>query len=203
MKEIEILSNLQENVSSAESKIQNFQFPDGEKFQFKGKYEIVDTYFTSTMFDGLNPDNDGKLKSCLRLRQKNKDNIYLTHKHDIFNEKGVWLYSDEIEVKIEDRESFVSILKSLHFEELVVIRNTRKFYSTEKYEIVLEDIVDLGLFVEVEYKTTDDIYGWGCFYYTNKKYVILLEILVWWLVKKLNAGKPELMLKKRIEYFKQ
>lgn len=202
MKEIEILSNLQENVSSAESKIQNFQFPDGEKFQFKGKYEIVDTYFTSTMFDGLNPDNDGKLKSCLRLRQKNKDNIYLTHKHDIFNEKGVWLYSDEIEVKIEDRESFVSILKSLHFEELVVIRNTRKFYSTEKYEIVLEDIVDLGLFVEVEYKTTDDITDGDVSTIQQKIRNIIRDIgLV--VGEELNAGKPELMLKKRIEYFKQ
>ena len=154
------------------------------------------------MFDGLNPDNDGKLKSCLRLRQKNKDNIYLTHKHDIFNEKGVWLYSDEIEVKIEDRESFVSILKSLHFEELVVIRNTRKFYSTEKYEIVLEDIVDLGLFVEVEYKTTDDITDGDVSTIQQKIRNIIRDIgLV--VGEELNAGKPELMLKKRIEYFKQ
>lgn len=195
MKEIEILSSLQENIPSAESKIQNFVFSDGETFEFKGEYNIIDTYFVSDAFNDFNPDENGRLRACLRLRQKDKDNVYLTHKQDIFDEKGTWLYSDEVEVKIQDRENFLLILKSLHFKELITIRNVRRFYEAKNYEIVLDDIADLGLFVEVEYKSTSDIVEGEVSGIQQKVRNLILDLALV-VGEELNAGKPELMLKK-------
>lgn len=49
------------------------------------------------------------------------------------------------------------ILKRLDFKKLLTIHNSKRTYITDKYEIVLETVKDLGYFLEVEYSTNEDV----------------------------------------------
>jgi predicted adenylyl cyclase CyaB len=46
----------------------------------------------------------------------------------------------------------ISILTKLGFEELVTVNVVKHIYHTSEYEIVLEEVERLGLFLEVEKK---------------------------------------------------
>lgn len=194
MKEIEILNSLQESIVSAEEKVKSFIFPDGEIFKSKGNKHTVDMYFASNVFDDLNLDTDGRLKASLRLRQKG-DDAYITYKYDHFNDHKKWMYSDESETKIQDIKVINHILKALHFENLVTIDNQKFCYESNKYEIVLEDVVGLGRFVEIEYISNVEIDEGKINNIRNEMLSVIASIGLS-IGEEMNAGKPELMLKK-------
>ncbi len=194
MKEIEILNSLQESIISAEEKVKSFIFPDGDMFKSKGNKHTVDMYFASNVFDDLNPDTDGRLKASLRLRQKG-DDAYITYKHDYFNDHKKWMYSDESETKVQDIKVINHILKALHFENLVTIDNQKLCYESNTYELVLEDVMGLGKFVEIEYISDTDIDENEIDKIQTKMRDIVKNIGLL-IGEEMNAGKPELMLKK-------
>lgn len=194
MKEIEILYKLNEDIKDAEEKVNKFLFEDGNKFIFLEKKRFVDTYFKSNTFDSLNPQNNDRLLKSFRIREVGEE-TYLTYKDDQFDKVGIWLYSDELETKIDNAEIFKNIIKKLNFSELVKIDNTKIIYESQNYELVIESVVDLGNFFEVEYKSkseisTDDV---DIIKQNIRKLVNAMGIK---LGEELNAGKPELMLKK-------
>ena len=68
----------------------------------------------------------------------------------------------------------------------------KETYRYKDYEIVLEDVRDLGLFMEVEYCTTEDV---SIIQIRDdiQKFINNLNISV---SKELNMGKPEMLLRK-------
>lgn len=194
MKEIEILNSLQEKVTVADVKIKDFAFSNGDKFEYKGNKHVVDTYFSSKVFNDLDPDDCGRLRSSLRLRQKDNE-AFITHKYDNFDGNGIWVYSNEIETRVYEVKALTEILKALHFENLITIDNHRLFYESTNYEIVLEDVVQLGTFVEIEYKSDVEINENEIDDIRERMRTIIANIGLF-VGEELNAGKPELMLKK-------
>ena len=87
----------------------------------------------------------------------------------------------------------IQISKHLGLKELVKIDNTKYTYLTNGYEIVLEDVKNLGLFLEVEklaQVSDDEIVN------TKQEMRDFIKKLGIEIGDELNMGKPELMLRK-------
>lgn len=194
MKEIEILYPYLEDIAVGEQKVNNFK---KDVFVLREQSRVVDTYFVSNFFNDLSPSENYKLSSSLRVREINEIG-YITYKLDKFNDKNIWLYSDEYETMVDSATTVKGILENLHFSELVKIDNTKTIYENSQFELVFEDVKGLGNFLEIEYKSNSEIEESDI---ENIKESIrsLANELHLCIGEELNAGKPELMLKKNVE----
>ena len=118
------------------------------KFDFIGEKEICDTYYFDSLRKNLQPEDDLRLSETFRVR-RNKDKCFLTYKKQHFNKK-LWIYSDEYETKVEDYDIIKKIIEMLGLEVLIEVNNRRRVYKYKDFEIELEDVENLGIFIEVE-----------------------------------------------------
>ena len=183
-KEVEILVEVLENKKKALGKLVSLGF--------LGEKKTIDIYFFDPNRSDLKPDKKGQLKRCLRVRSKDGESS-VAYKVDHFDKSGVWLYSDEYESEVSDYLKIGEIFKKLGLKELVKIENTKYTFSNNKYEVVLEDVKGLGLFMEVERNKVG-----------SKEDIIKVKEEIWNWIKSLDIkvslelkmGKPELMLRK-------
>ncbi len=189
MKEIEILFKLNSEVKDTAEILKKYGAV------FEAESETVDTYFTRDDLKSLQPDENNRLRNCLRLRKKGEKQ-YITYKQDHFDNNDVWLYSDEFETTIGDINTLENILKILGFKELIVIDNIKTIFKTEKYEIAIESVKGLGDFIEIEYHGADNIKSHEEVESVKQDIRQYIKSLGIDIGKELNAGKPELMLSK-------
>ena len=182
MKEIEILVEVYDSVD----KIKNIF----ERFEYKGTKKVIDEYFYDPKRKDLKPDKENKIYNCLRVRQKGKERT-ITYKDDVY-ENGKWLYSNEYETRIDSVDIIKQIIEKLGLIKFIEIENEKKIYNYDKYEIVLENVKDLGLFMEVEYCTDKDIDVKK----VKKEIQEFIDSLGIKVSEELNMGKPEMYLKK-------
>lgn len=183
MREIEVLIRCDQNILELQEKLK------GSKF--KSKSRVIDTYYYDEKRKNLQPGDNLRLNECFRIREKS-DSAYMTYKVDKFTENDIWLYSDEFETKIEDAVMAKEIVNKLGLKQLIKIDNEKSVFENELYYIFVEDVVDLGVFVEVELKndTDEDIE------LQKDRIREFINSLNLTNVVELNEGKPELMLKK-------
>lgn len=85
----------------------------------------------------------------LRLRQSSKDtSINYKHFHPENVEKTD--YCDELETKIGDSSVMENMLKSLDFNEVIVVEKSRTTWLFEDVEIVVDEVSNLGSYIELE-----------------------------------------------------
>ena len=181
MKEIEILVEVYDDIDTVKKKL--------KQFEYVGLKHTIDEYYYDPKRDTLKPDKDNQLSHCLRLRSKNND-YYITYKDDVF-ENGIWQYSNEYETKVESMDMLKEIFDRLELKKFIEIDNKKEIYKTEKYEIALEDVKDLGLFLEVEYCTNDDV----DIKEVKKEIQSFIDDLEINVSKELNMGKPEMYMR--------
>lgn len=94
--------------------------------------------------------NDVKIKEWLRIGKRgNKKIINYKNWYDD--------YCDEYEVEIDDDDNLRKIFKALGLESIAVVDKVRKIYLyLNKYEVALDEVKDLGYFVEIEVKKYDN-----------------------------------------------
>ncbi|NGX63661.1 MAG: hypothetical protein KR126chlam6_01074 [Candidatus Anoxychlamydiales bacterium] len=63
------------------------------------------------------------------------------------------LYCDEYEVNVSDGKKTLELMKALGYIEQTRMEKKRKIYNFDCFEIVIDDVKDLGMFMEVELKT--------------------------------------------------
>ena len=182
MKEVEILVEVYDDIEKLKNVL--------KQYTYVGLKRTIDEYYYDPLRKNLKPDEKGRLNHCLRIRNKN-DEFFVTYKDDIFeNEK--WLYSDEYETKIESIEMIRNIFSKLGLIKFIEIDNEKETYIFEDYEIVVENVRNLGIFMEVEYCTNEDI---DVKKVKDKiqKFIDSLNINT---SEELNMGKPEMYMKK-------
>ena len=182
MKEIEILVELYENIEDVKEKF--------KQFNYEGLKRTIDEYYYDPKRDDLKPDKDNQLSHCLRLRTKNND-YSITYKDDVFD-NGKWLYSNEYETKIENIDMLREIFDRLGLVKFIEIDNEKETYVYNDYEIVIENVKDLGIFMEVEYCTCLDVDVKK----VKKQIQDFIDNLNLNVSEELNMGKPEMYLKK-------
>ena len=182
MKEIEILVEVYDDINNVKEKL--------KKLEYIGLKHTIDEYYYDPKRDELKPDENNQLNHCLRLRTK--DNEYcITYKDDVFD-NDIWLYSNEYETKIENIDITREIFNKLGLKKFIEIDNKKETYKYNDYEIVIEDVKDLGLFMEVEYCTDDDV----DIKKIKNEIQLFIDSLELNVSEELNIGKPEMYMKK-------
>ena len=118
------------------------------KFEFKGEKEIYDIYYFDPLKKNLQPEPNLRLNETFRVR-RNEEGCFITYKKQHFEGKS-WIYSDEYETKVEDYDVIKKIVEMLGLEPLISVHNKRRVYRYNEYEIELEEVENLGVFIEVE-----------------------------------------------------
>lgn len=185
MKEIEILVEVYESENEALEKL--------KKYEFIGIKKTIDIYYYDPLRENLKPNENNQLNECFRLRKKAEE-YFICYKIDKFDENKKWLYSDEYETNIGSFEEASNIIKRLGLKELLRIENEKHTYVFGDYEIVLEKVKDLGLFLEVEFCCENDC-DISKIKFELQEIINNLNIKV---SEELNMGKPEMILGKNI-----
>lgn len=188
MKEIEILVRL---LTPPDEVLHTLK----EWFVFEGTHETVDIYFVDPLRPDLAPDKEGRLSGCLRLRTKDKQRSFLTYKHDHFDAEDKWTFSDEFESQITSPENIQEILKRLGFQELVTVKLKKHIFHNDWAEIVVEEVEELGAFLEVEAKNLPEDADVNAIREKINRYIDQLGFQV---IRDFDGGKPELLLRKKM-----
>lgn len=191
MKEIEILYTLKTDIETAKKLL-------AEKVGFVEEMVVDDLYYARHDVEGLLPDEEGRLRSALRLRKKGNKH-YITYKQDHFDDNDIWLFSDEHETLVDDIIVMKNIFNQLLFTELVHVLNKKFYYQNDTYEIVLEDVLDLGYFIEIEFKGDGQDFSHEDVQKKKQVMRLFLEFIGIETGEEMTAGKPELLLKKNKE----
>ena len=85
-----------------------------------------------------------------------------------------------------------AIFNKLGLVKFIEINNKKETYIYNNYEIVIEDVKDLGIFMEVEYCTNEDV-DVKLIKKEIQNFIDSLELNV---SEELNMGKPEMYMKK-------
>lgn len=185
MKEIEIL------VSFDNSKEEVLEIL--KQFEFVKEKEIYDTYYEDPLRNDLKPEENLRVNNLFRIRRMGNDCL-LAYKRNHF-EGNRWIYSDEYETKAENYDMIEKIVTLLGLQEQVVVHNHRRFYRSEEYEIVFEEVEGLGLFIEVEKMVSDEEIDVKKVKREIQEYIKNLGLRN---VRELDYGKNQLMLRKKL-----
>jgi len=113
-------------------------------FHFEGTEGHSDIYF-------MHPTRDfAETDEALRVRTVDGRAI-LTYK----GPKVDKVSKTREEVEVEVKGDMPLVLERLGFKKVMEVRKVRKVYRKDDIEVCLDDVTDLGLFVEVESKSTD------------------------------------------------
>ncbi|MFQ5974745.1 MAG: class IV adenylate cyclase [Candidatus Hydrothermarchaeales archaeon] len=110
-----------------------------------GRYEKeeiqVDTYFNHPLKDFAETDE------ALRIRRVD-NGCFITYKGPKLDD--LTKTREEIEVKVEDFEGIKEILNRLGFLEVLTVEKRRRYFGLGGFTVMLDDVKDLGSFVEIE-----------------------------------------------------
>lgn len=134
--EIELKFNVS-NLSELESKIKDIGA------EFKGEKSCKDTYF-------IVPNNPEGRK-YLRIRETNNKSELAYHYFESQSHTKEW------ETGITDPKTTLEILKQLEYKIDVIVNKNRKTYKYNYSEIVLDQVENLGEFIEIESSTLEEI----------------------------------------------
>lgn len=101
----------------------------------------IDRYFKS-----VQPNEISTLskQSYLRIRQEQDDCFVSLHIRE-----GVYDW-EEIQIRIDDPNSTEKILMFLGAKRDVTVEKIREIYSLNNYKIMIDNVIDLGWFIEIE-----------------------------------------------------
>jgi len=145
-KEIEIQVRVG-NVGKLEAFLKNKAKFSGEKYQKDEYYSPIHRNFLDKK----------PVSEWLRLRESDSDAI--TYKKYHYDENGKSKYCDEYETDIKKVDQLRQILAALDIKPIVIVEKTRKNWDYKDYEVAIDKVTDLGDFVEVEYKGSDESAG--------------------------------------------
>lgn len=122
--------------------------------KFLNKKKEVDTYFNVTGRDSLTT------KECLRVRETDTY-IEITYKPPTENHRIAQGHfaKKETNVLVQDGKEAIVMLELLGNDVLVVVDKEREYYAIDGCVVALDDIKNVGLFVEIEIETDDEQIG--------------------------------------------
>ena len=128
--------------------------------EYKGEIHHIESYLDNPdhtfLFDA---DGMKDARDWLRVRfTDNGDSVCLKRFHPDPENPGKHTHCDEYETKVNDGKMTLDLLKNLGFTSETILDKTRKTYDAKDFEIVVDDVKDLGIFVEIELKKdVDDV----------------------------------------------
>jgi len=123
------------------------------KGEFLYESRQIDEYYTPAHrnFAAQKP-----VAEWLRIRREDKKSNSITYKNWHYENGRNMCFCDEYETEIGDSEQAKLIFNSLNFQKLTIVDKKRRCYRLNDYEIAIDEVENLGSFVELEYKGTDE-----------------------------------------------
>lgn len=100
-------------------------------------------------------DSEGYIDAldCLRIRSTQEgDTVCFKHFHEDPENPGHTTHCDEYEYSVSSGKIALKMFEALGYTENASMQKLRKIYSYKHFEIVIDDIQNLGLFIEIEVK---------------------------------------------------
>ena len=123
--------------------------------KFVGNVNHIEYYLnnpTSTFFFTA-PENYKDALDYLRIRiTKDGDSFCLKKFHEDPISKRP-LYCDEYEVKVSDGKKTLELMKALGYTQHTIVEKNRSTYNFDCFEIVIDQVKNLGMFAEIELKS--------------------------------------------------
>lgn len=129
-----------------------------ENADFDQEYHQVD-YYLENPNDRFTFEKDGFIDSIeyLRIRISDKgDSTCFKHWYEDPKRPGYHTHCDEFETKVESGEDLLEIYKAIGYTEQTIVDKKREKYFYKDFEIVIDDVKDLGIFVEIEVRSYKD-----------------------------------------------
>jgi len=109
-----------------------------------------------TTFLFIAPQGYKDAMDYLRVRlTKNGDSFCFKKFHEDPVDKRP-LYCDEYEVKVSDGKEILKLMKAIGYTEQTLVEKVRNIYKFDVFEIVIDQVTNLGVFMEIELKTKVD-----------------------------------------------
>ncbi len=152
-------------VMSKEIEIRNELFNKEEVMKFfeeKGIVSVKDKHQIDTYYDNpkdsffKNPDHVTK---WIRIREEN-GNLSFNYKHWLPEDAEICTYCEEEEYDINSKEEMSVYLKKFgfgtNFVPFIVVDKLRRCFLYKSCEIAIDNVKDLGVYIEIEYKGKSD-----------------------------------------------
>lgn len=149
MKDIEITCEVFETVE----KIKNTLLEKG--FKYIETFTLDDIYM-------YNKDNnqffikDGKISDTLIIRNVSEDDKKIICKKRNYDNDGLEIDTDKTVLKVKDIDASEKLLNILGYERYLRMIDTNYMYESENYIAYIQEIKDLGIFLEIELKDTNN-----------------------------------------------
>lgn len=112
---------------------------------------------SSFMFQNEILDNIWDADDYLRIRKTEKGSSMCLKKwHKDLEKPGYHTHCDEYEFDISDSEKSLAMMENLGFTERTEVIKDRELFETEDFEIVIDNVKNLGIFVEIECRRNYD-----------------------------------------------
>lgn len=136
------------------AKIDNFEDMEkklSELGALKTKKEFQeDIYFNSPVVDFAKTDEALRIRTT---RENDDENIFITYKGPKIDKKSKT--RKEIEMGIEEAQKCSEIFEAIGFKRVRTVRKNRQYYTYEHFEISLDDVENLDLYMEIEIALED------------------------------------------------
>lgn len=122
-----------------------------QKFEFVEEFTLDDIY----MYNKANKDffiKDGKITDTLIIRYVDDTDKKIICKKRNYNNEGLEISTDKTVLKVKDIESSEKLLNTLGYERYLRMIDTNYMYENDKYVAYIQEIKDLGVFLEIEAK---------------------------------------------------
>lgn len=133
-----------------------------KKAKFTGSISQVDYYLNNPKapFFYVSEWRGKECDDYLRIRKTDKQH-YLCLKRVHRGEKGKPLYCDEYEVMVNDADKTLELMKASGFTDITILAKQRDTYLYDIFEVAIDVVADLGVYVEVELKKEVEGYEEG------------------------------------------
>lgn len=144
--ELEICLKSLDNLDEVFTKLKN------ENFEVKEDFILRDTYYVKDNMEISFDNADKLLESYVLVREVNGKDITLVLKQKEYDEKGNIIKQSSCKCPIIDKEKGKSFVESLGYKKLLDLNDHNILMSNGKHEIYVQDVENLGVYLEMEQK---------------------------------------------------
>ena len=149
MKDVEITCEVFETTE----KIKNTLLENG--FHFVESFTLDDVYMYSKS-DNKFFIKDGKISDTLIIRNVDNNDKKIICKKRNYNDEGLEISTDKTVLKVNDICASENFLNVLGYQRYLRMVDTNYMYESQKYVAYIQEIKDLGIFLEIETKDTNN-----------------------------------------------
>lgn len=189
MKEIELTCEVYDSIEKVESILKE------KKFRFIESFTLDDIY----MYNKRNQEffiNDGKISDTLIIRNVDDVDKKIICKKREYNDDGLEIGTNKSVLRVKNVEESEKFLNSLGYERYLRMIDKNYMYENDKYIAYIQEIEELGTFLEVEAKNIRD---------EKNEMVNLIKYIKSWDIrtgKKFDIRKAEMFYQKKMEQSK-